>query len=212
MAPSAQLYFASTGSSSAADLQSSVDYFASRGVKVISRSETGEYDGPGNGTGPTASVVDNAVARGMLWVNSAGNSAGGGNEPGAYWRGSWYDPDADGWLNFSGGDELLDFDCAFVNGLRWSDWGSARTDYDLFVYDDPGVSILKVSSEDDQADRPPAARACEQPASVRRQRHRLHGGKLYAVGGGVPGDVLEIMTNGSFVQYWTSPYSDRASQ
>jgi subtilisin family serine protease len=207
MAPDAQLYFASTGASSAADLQSSVDYFASQGVKVISRSQTGEYDGPGNGTGPTDSVVDNAVARGMLWVNSAGNSAGGGNDPGAYWRGSWYDPDADGWLNFAGGDELLDFDCAFVNGLRWSDWGSARTDYDLFVYDDPGVSVLKVSSEDDQAGGLPPLEHVNNGLRCDRNDIDYMAIKLYAVGGGVTGDVLEIMTNGSFVQYWTNPYS-----
>jgi hypothetical protein len=209
MAPGAQLYLARTGTSSTADLQAAVNYFASQGVRVISRSETSELDGPGNGTGPTAAVIDNAVARGMVWLNSAGNQAGGGNDPGAYWRGSWYDPDADGWLNFSGGDELLDFDCAFVNGFRWSDWGASRTDYDVFVYDDPAASVLKVRSEDNQSvGLPPLEH-------LSSKGYSCNGGsdtdylavKLYSPGSGTYGDVLEFMSNGDSVQYWSNPYS-----
>ncbi len=53
---------------------------------------------------------------------------------GSYWRGGWSDTDGDGWLNFSGDDETLGFNCAFINGVRWSDWGKPdATDYDVYV-------------------------------------------------------------------------------
>jgi subtilisin family serine protease len=209
MAPAARLYLARTGTSSVADLQAAVNYFASQGVRVISRSETSELDGPGNGTGPTADVIANAVSRGMVWVQSAGNAAGAGDDAGSYWRGGWYDPEADGWLNFSGSDELLDFHCAFVNGFRWSDWGAARTDYDIYVFDDPGATILKAKSEDNQpAGMPPLEHVSSKGLTCNGDSDTDYlAVKLYAAGAGTAGDILEFMTNGSFVQYWSNPYS-----
>lgn len=73
MAPDAQLYLATVLTTT--DLQAAVDYFDAQGVNVISRSLTSPYDGPGNGTGPMATVIDNAVADGMTWFNSGGNGA-----------------------------------------------------------------------------------------------------------------------------------------
>ena len=208
MAPGARLYLATTGPSSVADLQGAVDFFAARRVRVLSRSLTGEFDGPGNGTGPTASVVEYAAGRGMLWVNSAGNTAGGGQDPGAYWRGGWYDPDNDGWLNFFGTDELLDFDCAFVNGLRWSDWGSFRTDYDVYVYKDAGATVLGAKSENYQGlGAPPLEHVNSQLSCSSGQDIDYLAVKLYQVGGGTEGDVIEFQTNGDGVQYWSNPYS-----
>ena len=69
---------------------------------MVNRSMGAPLDGPGNGTGPLADVAAYAVTRGITWLNSAGNAANGG-----YWRGSWSDPDGDGFRNFNGGDELL---------------------------------------------------------------------------------------------------------
>ncbi len=79
MAPEAQLYIATAITT--ADLQAAINYFASKGVQIVSRSLTAQYDGPGDGTGPIAQVVDSAVAQGMTWFNAAGNSAGSGPEP-----------------------------------------------------------------------------------------------------------------------------------
>lgn len=45
-------------------------------------------------------MVDWADQNGVLWVNSAGNSAR------SHWWGSYWDPDYDLWLNFSSGDEV----------------------------------------------------------------------------------------------------------
>lgn len=107
---------------------------------IISRSLTAFYDGPGNGTGLLANVVAGAVAKGLLWLNSAGNSAGRVDWPGNHWRGPWTDLDDDGLLEFQPGHELLPWDhsagCAiFINGLRWNDPTGSATDYDLYIFD-----------------------------------------------------------------------------
>ena len=145
MAPDAQIYIATAITT--ADLQAAVDYFGSKGVDIVSRSLTAQYDGAGNGTGPIAQVVDSAVSQGMAWFNSAGNRAGSNplGVPGSYWRGPWADADSDGWLEWapgSPGDELMSLPCfaggRFINGLRWSDWGEDRTlNYVEHLYDLP---------------------------------------------------------------------------
>jgi hypothetical protein len=210
MAPGASLYLANV--ESASDLRAAVDWFAANGVRVISRSETAQYDGPGNGTGELAGIVDRAVSKGMVWFNSAGNSGGDQSTRGSYWRGSWYDPDGDGWLNFSGGDELLAFDCTYINGLRWSDWGSNRTDYDLYIADTEAKASAQDwyrKSEDAQGD---GAAPIERPALENYQcgdspDYDYLAVKLYASNGGTSGDVLEFMTNGYRVEYPKNRYS-----
>ena len=51
----------------------------SEGVSVINQSLSWIFDGPGDGTSPDPisplNTVDGAVAAGIVWVNSAGNSA-----------------------------------------------------------------------------------------------------------------------------------------
>lgn len=194
MAPGAQLYLASA--ESAADHMAAVDYFASQGVKVISRSLGAEYDGPGNGTGPFASVVDHAYAQGIAWINSAGNTAGRDGSLGGYWRGPWRDQDGDGWIGFdsSGSVELMPMWCGFVQGLRWSDWGSDRTDYDLYFYDETGENVVSVSEEDQRSttqDIPPLEHlACPLGESVNVAIRRFH------QGAGSAGDVLEFQVHG----------------
>src|SRR5439155_8533066 len=149
MAPDAQVYVASAHSAS--DIQAAVNYFAGQGVRILSRSLTAEYDGAGDGTGPIASVVSSAVSQGIAWFNSVGNSGGGNGTLGSYWRGGWSDPNANGILNFAPNDEAMGFFCGFINGLRWNDWGSNKTDYDAYVYDDPNLTVLESKSELDQS-------------------------------------------------------------
>lgn len=202
MAPGASLYLASV--STASDTQAALDYFAANGVRVVTRSTTGRYDGPGDGTGPIATVIENgAVARGIFYLNSAGNSAGRLGYPGSYWRGSWVDTDADNWLNFPDGSEYMQWDCAYQNGLRWNDWaaGTGATDYDLYVYDYAFAQVD--SSEDAQGGGAPPlelATGCTTAAS-------LIAIKRYSVGNGSAGDILEFMTNGSEVEFHSDPYS-----
>jgi hypothetical protein len=225
MAPGAQLYIA-YASPTAADLQAAVNYFASQGVRVISRSQAAWYDGPGNGTGPIAGVIENAVSRGMVWFNSAGNSAGTAADPGAYWRGAWADPNGDTWLEFRPGDLSFGFYCGFALGVRWSDWGLLRTDYDIYVYDDPNLTILQAKGENDQPGGAPPIEHFMNPMDPTKRANTCDAGndvdfmaiKLFNANGGTAGDTLEFMVNNSrefeYLQNEhsaTQPASDTAS-
>ena len=203
MAPSAQLYLADV--TTAGDAQAAVNYFAANGVRVVTRSQTGRYDGPGNGTGPIAAVIDSAVAQGMTYFNSAGNGAGRNGALGSYWRGTFSDPDMDGWLNFSGGDEYLYWTCSFQNGLRWNDWGEGAqsTDYDLYVYNSAFTqtdSSLDVQGGGGSAPPLELATGCTTADSYIRIFR-------FATNGGDTNDTLEFMTNGAQVEYFSNPHS-----
>ncbi len=200
MAPDAQIYLASVETTT--DLQAAVNYFAAQGVKIISRSLTAAYDGPGDGTGPISGVVNSAVSQGVAFINSAGNSASDGSSYGGYWRGGWSDPDANGYLNWTSGDELLGFACTYQNGLRWSDWGTNRTDYDLFIYDG-SLNLVYSSTNDQVAGDPPIERS--QPACDGNVYHAAV--RLSAAGGGTAGDVLEFGVNGCCIEHSQNPYS-----
>src|SRR5690606_18656246 len=62
IAPGARYYLAHAATR--ADVKAAVDYFADNGVKVISRSLSAVYDGPGDGTGPSADLVRYAIDKG----------------------------------------------------------------------------------------------------------------------------------------------------
>jgi hypothetical protein len=208
MAPSAQIYLATANTT--ADLQAVVNYFAAQGVTIVTRSLTAQYDGPGDGSGPIAAVVADAVSKGMTWFNSAGNSAGVANvDLGSYWRGQWSDPDGNGFLNFAPNDESLGFYCGFVNGFRWSDWGASKTDYDIYIYGDAALTQLESYSIRNQAT--PGVDPIEYAGCV----NDADGvGYLvvqkYTDGNGTAGDTLEFMTNTAGIEYWQNPYSAAA--
>ena len=137
MAPGVDFYLAELGS--VTDFVPAIDWFAANGVTILEFPSTVPFDGPGDGTGPADWIVDYASTKGMMWFNSAGDAAKWPTDEyiyvGAYWRGVWNDPDYDRWLNFSGTDESLGAYCGALMGLRWSDWGASKTDYDLYVTD-----------------------------------------------------------------------------
>ncbi len=151
MAPGVELYIADPISS--LDEQQTVAWMTSNGVRVVNASWASGYifDGPGDGTSPyddsTYALVDQAVAGGALWVNSAGNEGETG------WTGSWADADGDGWLEWAGGDErnslTLTAGESIVVAIRWADpWGASSNDYDLQLLQG---SATVASSEDAQA-------------------------------------------------------------
>jgi hypothetical protein len=210
MAPEAEIYIAFTWTTE--DTQAAVDYFASQGVDIISRSLTSTYDGPGDGTGPLADVIDSAVDQGMVWVNSAGNSSSstpGSN--GSYWRGSWTDANGNGFLDFAPGDEVLGFYCSFLNGLRWNDWGPNATDYDVYIFDNIGAIQSfnpKYSSLNDQgAGFDPLEIVDDGPTCSGSSDVDYLAINLWDVGGGTAGDVIELMGNQTAFEYSQNPYS-----
>ncbi len=208
MAPDAQIYLADAYTT--ADFQAAINYFHSQGVQIVTRSQTAEYDGPGNGTGGLASVIDDAVRKGMVYLNSAGNSGGSATRSGSYWRGTWTDADNDGWLEFASGDEMMTSLCWYFNGLRWNDWGSNRTDYDVVLYDtrtDPPTP-LGDSVDSQRAGAPPIERFNNIRCAVGREVgiavYRYHAGN------GTAGDQLELMVNGAGLEHWSNPYAAAA--
>lgn len=127
VAPGAELYIATAGSVS--DLVAAMDWFAANGVRIVTRSLGSPYDGPGDGTGPLAAVVEHAAGKGIVWFNSAGNDADGHylrvEVPPTLPPGSYVDldpgPAVDTFLRVDGFPNF--FGCVLLDGIRWStDW------------------------------------------------------------------------------------------
>ena len=75
MAPGAQIFVGQANTLS--DYRDLIDWFAANGVEIVNRSLGSRFDGPGDGRGPLDEIAAEAVARGMLWVNSGGNNGSG---------------------------------------------------------------------------------------------------------------------------------------
>jgi hypothetical protein len=150
MAPGVSLYLSDPVSPQ--DLESTVDWMTTNGVKIINISLGFAFEGPGDTSTPPPdsiyAIVNQAVKGGALWVNAAGNAGEDG------WTGTWKDADHDGLLEFSGTDEsdtipLVAGDSIVVT-MRWNDpWGRAANDYDLYVFGANGNFPL-AASEDTQ--------------------------------------------------------------
>ena len=188
------------------DYQRLVDWFVAHDVDIISRSLGNRYDGPGDGRGPLDDVVDGAIARGVLWVNSAGN-----NGRGKYYRHAVrligdrvaFGPDGtDTFLKFTG--------CVSLGGIRWvNDWdtpAASRTDYDAYLWESPigrpaSGSIIDSSRNRQRSGAPPienfATSHCPAPGTSLYLQLRWGGGDIV-------GDVLEILDYGSGIATFTS--------
>jgi hypothetical protein len=203
MAPGASLFLANERS--LGDLVKVVDYFAAQGVQIVNYSATGVFDGPGDGTGPSADVIDYAVSKGIAWVNAAGNLGGGG-----YWRGAWTDADADNRLEFSPGTEIMGFSCGWSFGLRWDDWYVGNpTDYAIYVWDDIAdvwdLNAVKGSSDNLQTTGAPPVEHFGVSCSGAGDYDYL-GILLWDAGDGASGDVLEFGVD-TFLEYPQNAYS-----
>ncbi|RZB38122.1 MAG: hypothetical protein SRB2_00468 [Desulfobacteraceae bacterium Eth-SRB2] len=153
MAPGAQFFL--TQPQTDVELGNAVNWCISQGVLIISHSIIYSIDsGPLDGTGPINDIVNQAVNHGITWVNAAGNNAT------AHWGGDFYDPDSDGFLNFSWIENINGFetsDQAVSIGMIWDDpWGSSSNDYDLYVYDlaNPSNSVASSVKPQDGDDDP----------------------------------------------------------
>ena len=206
MAPGVVFYLATAVT--VTDLAAAVAWFDDQGVQIISRSLVSQLDGPGDGTGSVDAVVDDAVSRGMLWLNAAGNHASAnGTSLGGYWRGTYTDVDANGWMEFAPGDENLGFVCGFIQGFRWSDWAEGgRTDYDIGIFSSTG--LLLASSVSDQTTGAPPLELIE-PGSINCTAFPVVflQVQLFHPGSGTGGDKLEFMANQTLFEHSSNPYS-----
>ena len=137
IAPEASLYIASPWSKG--DSRDAVDWMISQGVSVIVSGVNFTFDGPGDGTSPFGDSplknVDRAVSGGIVWVNSAGNSAQ------STWFGTYSNRDSDEWIEFDidyieTNKISLSKDDVLKIQLRWEGiWGQENTDLDMVLYD-----------------------------------------------------------------------------
>jgi len=132
IAPDAQFFF--TQPQTLTQMGNAVNWCINQGVDTISYSVNYNLPtSPLDGTGYINEViVDKAINNGIVWVNSMANNAL------AHWSGNFNDPDGDGWLNFSGEEEINSFETwgeEVTIGMIWNDsWGSSSNDYDLLVF------------------------------------------------------------------------------
>jgi subtilisin family serine protease len=152
IAPDAQFFL--TQPRTEVELGNAVNWCISQGVNVISYSMGWHITaGPLDGTGVINGIVNNAVNYGIAWVNSAGNYAK------AHWGGDFYDPDGDGFHNFSGSVEVNGFETwgeSVIIGMIWDDpWGFSNNDYDLYVYRLDTLTIVALSVDPQDGDDDP---------------------------------------------------------
>ncbi len=147
MAPDVQLYLLKIGDS--IDLGNAVDYCIKNEINIINHSMGWVNSEWGDGTGTICDIANIAIDSGILWVNSAGNSAK------RHWQGMFVAN------NF---DDYNDFDDSTEDGeineigyypagsviqvfLCWNDkWGRSSNDYDLYLYRYTGSSWEEVDS------------------------------------------------------------------
>ena len=137
VAPGAELFLAHYDGGDVS-MGNAVDWLLEQGVQIVSHS-AGGLAGPMDGTGRDAELVDRVAAQGVLWINSAGNSAG------EHLRAAFSDADGDGFHDFKPDSSLLAFrpvpDQITQIVLNWDDWPQAGEDYDLYLLDRDGVVL-----------------------------------------------------------------------
>ena len=153
VAPQATYYLARVDSAYL-QFRAAVDWFIEQDVDVINFSGTVGWDGPGDGTSPSAysplRAIDKAVQNGIIVTLAAGNYGS------TSWFGTFNDPDDDDVLDFVDSDE-----CNFMHGtnsgpgarveVRWEDdWSGPNTDLDIYVRKVSDGTIM-AKSEDTQS-------------------------------------------------------------
>ena len=162
MAPDAQLYLACVGTE--VDLAAAEAWAKSQGVTVINHSAGWEGPYRDDGGGPVGAVVADARANGILWVNSAGNEAM------THWSGS-YTPNGSSHMWNPNGDMGNSF--IWPNGmdicgfLKWDEWPSGISDFDLGLFLSGSNSLLAVSGDEQGAGQPPFEAMCLRQTSGR---------------------------------------------
>jgi len=133
------------------DFEIAIDSCISKGVDIINHS-MGWFNAGGyyDGTGYVCTPVNTALSNGILWVNSAGNSAL------QHYRSTFSDIGS-GYHVFSGPDDTINQIGRYVDGeyvrvvMNWDDYTNKDQDYDLYLarYDNPNW-VLVDSSKIDQ--------------------------------------------------------------
>ncbi len=156
LAPGAQLYFA--GITSSTQMIPSIDYLVAQGCDVI-LDDVGFYGEAFFTDSAIAQHVSSVITNNdVVYVTSAGNSAGGKHYQAQYVQG--LSATSDGRLHKFGGPGEDVNNITIPNGetfrafLQWSDaWGGSNNNYDLYLYNSNTFAKLGqgVSVQDGQA-------------------------------------------------------------
>ncbi len=150
MAPEADIYLLAT--SGIAGRYQAVDYCIENGIDVISMSVGSWGSDACDGTGPHCDLMRRAYENGIIWATAAGNMQD------LNWYGNPIDSDDDGWMEFTAGDEIYEFDGAGGLGYSiffdWDDWGTwngqaysgTSLDYDIYLLKWNGTDWEEVNS------------------------------------------------------------------
>ena len=150
VAPEAELTLLRVGDM--VDLENAKDLCIREGIDIVNHSMGWFGTGIGDGRGAACDIVNDAADKGILWVNSAGNSAK------SHYYQHWSDNDSDYWHNFKGEDETLTFEAEKGTEisiyLTWNGWPETRDNYDLYLLFTNSSGDLErvVSSSDVQSD------------------------------------------------------------
>lgn len=129
VAPGAKLYLVNFETQ--LELKEAVEWLVEEKVDIISFS-MGYMAAPFDGTGYVDNLVENSTDEGILWSTAAGNFAQ------KHYQGNFSDTDGDGYHNFSGNDQCINFSAEAgetIQGvLSWDDWPYSDQDYDLELY------------------------------------------------------------------------------
>ena len=164
MAPDAALYLICINTD--VQLGQAEQYAKSQGVQIVNFSGGFLGDGRGDGSGTAGAVVSDARSSGILWVNSAGNSAM------THWSGTYNDPDGDGIHEWSssgdGGNTFIWPDESVICGaLKWDEWPAAKSDFALVLFLSSTGQIIASSNDPQTGTQPPLEGFCVGQASGR---------------------------------------------
>ena len=156
MAPEARLYLAKIEDE--LDLENAKDKALGHdNINVISHSWGWPGTNFGDGTGFVSEIANDARAKGILWVNAAGNLAD------SHYQAFFTDTDNDSWHDFSTNprDERNAFEYShneyipLAVQLTWDSWPVTDQDYDLYLYDS-NLNLVASSTTRQTGTQPPA--------------------------------------------------------
>ena len=142
LAPDATLAMGDTATS--LDFVQRVTDLTNWGANVIV-DDLSDFGQPYFEDGSMASAYANALAHGVVMVSAAGNYAGN------HYQGVYSNPSGDGWHDFGGGDETMQFTVnpgrSAAIFLQWSNpFGGSSDDYDLYIWDSTVTNVVASST------------------------------------------------------------------
>jgi subtilisin family serine protease len=174
VAPGAELYLAYYDGGDVS-MGNAVEWLMKQGVQIITHS-AGGLAAPMDGTGRDAELVDQATRAGVLWINSAGNSAR------EHYRGDYTDVNGDQVNEFAPNRPLLSFQSSTAGTtqiiLTWNDWAKdGSQDLDLFLLDADG-NVLASSRNTREGNHPPIEQILYKFDDSRTYFITIHGVKV----------------------------------